>query len=90
MSKSLGNIVEPQTIVKQYGADLLRLWVASVDFTEDVKLSDTILTRLSEAYRKLRNTFRYASGTSRISIPKPMLVPAGELEEYRSVGSAAG
>ena len=60
MSKSLGNTIEPQEIVKKYGADLLRLWVASVDFTEDVKLSDLILTRLSEAYRKLRNTFRYA------------------------------
>ena len=60
MSKSLGNTIEPQEIIKKYGADLLRLWVASVDFTEDVKLSDTILTRLSEAYRKLRNTFRYA------------------------------
>jgi isoleucyl-tRNA synthetase len=62
MSKSLGNTIEPQEIIKKYGADLLRLWVASVDFTEDVKLSDVILTRLSEAYRKLRNTFRYMLG----------------------------
>jgi isoleucyl-tRNA synthetase len=62
MSKSLGNIIEPQTIIKQFGADVLRLWVASVEFTEDVRLSDTILTRLSEAYRKFRNTFRYALG----------------------------
>jgi len=62
MSKSLGNIIEPEKIVKQYGADLLRLWVASVDFTEDVRLSEVILTRLSEAYRKLRNTFRYMLG----------------------------
>ncbi len=62
MSKSVGNTIEPETIVKKYGADLLRLWVASVDFTEDVKLSDLILTRLSEAYRKLRNTFRYMLG----------------------------
>jgi isoleucyl-tRNA synthetase len=62
MSKSLGNIIEPEKIVNKYGADLLRLWVASVDFSEDVRLSDTILTRLSEAYRKLRNTFRYILG----------------------------
>ncbi len=62
MSKSLGNIIEPEKIVKKYGADLLRLWVASVDFTEDVRLSDTITDRLSEAYRKLRNTFRYMLG----------------------------
>lgn len=53
---------EPEKIVNKYGADLLRLWVASVDFSEDVRLSDTILTRLSEAYRKLRNTFRYMLG----------------------------
>ena len=64
MSKSLGNIIEPETIVKQYGADLLRLWVASVDFTEDVRLSDVTLKRLSEAYRKLRNTFRYLLGNT--------------------------
>lgn len=63
MSKSLGNTIEPEKIVKQYGADLLRLWVASVDFTEDVRLSDVILARLSEAYRKLRNTFRYMLGS---------------------------
>ena len=62
MSKSLGNIIEPEKIVKKYGADLLRLWVASVDFTEDVRLSDTITERLSESYRKLRNTFRYMLG----------------------------
>jgi isoleucyl-tRNA synthetase len=62
MSKSLGNIIEPEKIVKKFGADLLRLWVASVDFSEDVRLSDTITDRLSEAYRKLRNTFRYMLG----------------------------
>ncbi len=64
MSKSLGNTIEPQAIIKKSGADLLRLWVASVDFTEDVRLSDTILDRLSEAYRKLRNTFKYLLGTT--------------------------
>jgi isoleucyl-tRNA synthetase len=60
MSKSLGNIIEPSEIIQKKGADVLRLWVASVDFTEDVRLSDTILTRLEEAYRKIRNSgFRY-------------------------------
>jgi isoleucyl-tRNA synthetase len=58
LSKSLGS-VGPENIVKTYGADLLRLWVASVDFMEDVRISDTILTRLSEAYRNLRNRMRY-------------------------------
>jgi len=62
MSKSLGNIIEPETIVRQYGAEVLRLWVASQEFTDDVRISDTILARLSEAYRKLRNTFRFALG----------------------------
>ena len=75
MSKSLGNTIEPEKIVKQYGADLLRLWVASVDFSEDVRLSDTILTRLSEAYRKLRNTFRYMLGNLSHFDPAHAAVP---------------
>jgi len=62
MSKSLGNTIEPEDIIKEYGADLVRLWTASVEFTEDVTLSKTILQRLSEAYRKMRNTFRYSLG----------------------------
>lgn len=62
MSKSLGNVIEPEKIIKQYGADVLRLWVASVEYSDDVRLSDTILTRLSEAYRKIRNTYRYILG----------------------------
>ncbi|MDQ6678977.1 MAG: isoleucine--tRNA ligase, partial [Acidobacteriota bacterium] len=62
MHKSLGNAIEPEEIIKQYGADILRLWTASVEFNEDVRMSPVILTRLSEAYRKLRNTFRYALG----------------------------
>ncbi|MCU1294121.1 MAG: Isoleucyl-tRNA synthetase [Bryobacterales bacterium] len=79
MSKSLGNTIEPQQIIKQYGADLLRLWVASVDFTEDVKLSDVILTRLSEAYRKLRNTFRYALGNLSDFDPIRNSIPGDQL-----------
>jgi len=62
MSKSVGNVIAPEEIIKEYGADLLRLWSASVEFSEDVRISPTILVRLSEAYRKLRNTFRYALG----------------------------
>jgi isoleucyl-tRNA synthetase len=62
MSKSLGNVIDPAKIIKQYGAELLRLWVASVEFQEDVRLSDTIIDRLREAYRKLRNTLRFALG----------------------------
>src|SRR5439155_203944 len=56
MSKSAGNVVAPQEVMKQYGADILRLWVSAQDYTEDLRLSPTILTRLSDAYRKIRNT----------------------------------
>ena len=59
MSKSLGNVIDPNEVIQTHGAEILRLWVASVDFREDVVISPEILTRLSEAYRKLRNTFRY-------------------------------
>ena len=61
-SKSLGNGMEPQKIVNQYGADILRLWVASSDYHADVRLSQEILKQLSEAYRKIRNTIRYMLG----------------------------
>ncbi len=81
MSKSLGNIIEPETIVKQYGAEVLRLWVASQEFTEDVRISETILARLSEAYRKLRNTFRFALGNLFDFDPAADALPAGELLE---------
>jgi isoleucyl-tRNA synthetase len=59
MHKSLGNTIEPEEVIKKHGAEILRLWSASVDFNEDVRMSETIQTRLTEAYRKLRNTFRY-------------------------------
>ena len=62
MHKSLGNSIEPEEIIKHHGAELIRLWSASVEFNEDVRVSETILTRLQEAYRKLRNTFRYLLG----------------------------
>jgi isoleucyl-tRNA synthetase len=62
MSKSVGNVIEPDEINKRVGAELLRLWAASVEFSEDVRMSEIILSRLTEAYRKLRNTFRYALG----------------------------
>jgi isoleucyl-tRNA synthetase len=59
MSKSLGNVISPQDIIKDYGADILRLWVASSDYNEDIRISKEILTRLSEAYRKIRNTAKF-------------------------------
>jgi isoleucyl-tRNA synthetase len=59
MSKSLGNVISPQDIIKEYGADILRLWVVSSDYNEDIRISKEILTRLAEAYRKIRNTARF-------------------------------
>ncbi len=62
MSKSLGNGIDPQEVVDQYGADILRLWVASSDYHVDIRISKDILKQLSEAYRKIRNTARYILG----------------------------
>jgi isoleucyl-tRNA synthetase len=62
MSKSLGNTLYPAEICERWGADLLRLWVASVEYQADVKMSERVMTQLSEAYRKIRNTFRFALG----------------------------
>ncbi len=62
MSKSLGNGVDPSDIIKEYGADILRLWVLSSDYRVDVRLSKDIIKQLSEAYRKIRNTARFILG----------------------------
>ncbi|WP_368506094.1 isoleucine--tRNA ligase [Alkalihalophilus sp. As8PL] len=62
MSKSVGNVVVPNDVMKQLGADILRLWVASVDYQSDVRVSDKILKQVSESYRKIRNTFRFLLG----------------------------
>lgn len=59
MSKSLGNIISPNDVIKKMGAEIIRLWVASVDATSDVAVSQDILQQTSESYRKIRNTFRY-------------------------------
>ncbi len=59
MSKSVGNVVAPQEVIDQYGAEVLRLWVASENYQDDVKVSDEILRHVSDAYRKMRNTLRF-------------------------------
>ena len=63
MSKSLGNQTFPQDIIKQSGADILRLWVASVDYTDDQRIGPEVLKSVSDNYRKLRNTMRWMLGT---------------------------
>ena len=62
MSKSVGNVVAPQEVIDRYGAEVLRLWVASENYQDDVKVSDEILKHVSDAYRKMRNTLRFLLG----------------------------
>jgi len=62
MSKSLGNVVVPQEIINRYGADILRLWVASTDYRNDIRISENILKNLVESYRRIRNTLRFLLG----------------------------
>ncbi len=62
MSKSLGNVISPQDVIKTHGADVLRMWVASCDYYEDIRISKEIIERTSEAYRKIRNTARFILG----------------------------
>ncbi|MDF1728040.1 MAG: isoleucine--tRNA ligase [Sulfitobacter sp.] len=63
MSKSLGNTIVPEKIVQQYGADILRLWVAQADYTQDQRIGDEILKGVADSYRRLRNTMRYMLGS---------------------------
>lgn len=62
MSKSVGNVIVPQEVIKKYGADILRLWVASADYKADIRISNEILKQMAEVYRKIRNTFKYILG----------------------------
>ena len=64
MSKSLGNGIDPRDVIKKYGADIIRLWAASSDYKQDIRISDVILKQLAEQYRKIRNTIRYILGNT--------------------------
>jgi isoleucyl-tRNA synthetase len=80
MSKSLGNVIMPEDMEKRYGADILRLWVAAEDYTDpDVRLSDSLMGQLSEAYRRIRNTMRFLLGNLNDFDPEKHLLPAAEL-----------
>ena len=81
MSKSLGNVIDPNEVIKTHGAEILRLWVASAEFGEDLAISADMLARLSEAYRKLRNTFRYCLGNLYDFDPQKNSVEREQLEE---------
>ncbi len=69
MSKSLGNTIGPDQVIKQYGADILRLWVAQTDFTVDQRIGDEILKGVADSYRRLRNTMRYILGSLPEDVP---------------------
>ncbi len=81
MSKSVGNVTDPQTIIDGYGAEILRLWVASEDYTEDIRISEEILKRLVEAYRRIRNTSRFIMGNLPDFEPEKDAVPYADMEE---------
>lgn len=79
MSKSVGNVVTPDEIIKKYGAEILRLWVAAEDYTEDIKISENIITRLVESYRKIRNSAKYILGNISDFDPDKDIVPTAKL-----------
>jgi len=81
MSKSLGNGVEPDELLPKYGAEVLRLWVAAEDYTEDIRLSMEILDRLADAYRRMRNTFRFLLGNLGDFDPARERQPYARLDE---------
>ena len=80
-SKSLGNTVDPVAIADKLGAEIVRLWVASVDFREDVMASDELMQRIAESYRKLRNTFRYILGNLHGFDPRQDAVKFEDMQE---------
>ena len=81
MHKSLGNAVSPDEVIKEYGADMLRLWVASADYTQDMRISKDIMKQLSQAYLKIRNTARYMLGNLCDFDPDTHAVAYDKLEE---------
>ena len=81
MSKSLGNGISPQDVIKEYGADILRLWVLSSDYQSDVSLSKDILKQITEVYRKIRNTARYILGNTSDFNPDKDMTEYKNLEE---------
>ena len=81
MSKSAGNVVAPQEVIKQYGAEILRLWVAAQDYREDIRISPAILSHLVDAYRKIRNTVRFLLSNLADYDPKRDAPPDDKLSE---------
>jgi isoleucyl-tRNA synthetase len=82
MSKSLGNVVAPDKVMNNLGADVLRLWVAATDYTSEMSCSDEILKRMSDSYRRIRNTVRYLLGNLHGFEPEKHAVPVNELIDF--------
>ena len=87
MSKSMGNVISPEDILKNYGADILRVWVAASDYAEDLRIDKSILTQHAESYRKIRNTFRFILGNikdkfEKQNFEKLQINDFDELEQY--------
>ncbi len=80
MSKSVGNVIPPDKVIKRFGAEILRLWVSAEDYQDDIKISDEILQRLTEAYRKIRNTIRYLLGNLYDFDPEKDRISVSEME----------
>jgi isoleucyl-tRNA synthetase len=81
MSKSMGNVVAPEDVIKKFGGDVLRLWVAAQDYRDDNRISQEILTRVAEAYRRIRNTCRYILGNISDFDPATDSVPLEKMPE---------
>ena len=81
MSKSVGNVVAPEDVIKKFGADILRLWCAAQDYRDDTRISEVILTRVSEAYRRIRNTCRYILGNIHDFDPATHMVACADMSE---------
>jgi isoleucyl-tRNA synthetase len=81
MHKSVGNVIAPEKLIKKHGAEIVRLWVAGEDYTDNIRLSEEILQRLTEAYRRIRNTCRYLLGNLSDYDPVRDQVPYEEMEE---------
>lgn len=81
MSKSIGNVIYPKDVIKELGADILRLWVSSADFKSDIRVSKDILKQMSEVYRRIRNTCRYILGNVSDFNPKTDSIPFEEMPE---------
>jgi isoleucyl-tRNA synthetase len=81
MSKSLGNVIAPEKVIKQYGAEILRLWVSASDYRDDVRISQNMLKQMSDAYRRIRNTCRFMLGNLNDFNPEKDAVAYEKMQE---------